>query len=110
MEKKQKTAAAGIDIPFLVIVLIMLAFGLVMVFSASAPSAFYNEGDKLYYIKRQLIWTALGFVSMGFTMSLGTRLIKRYTNILFYASAVLLGLVLLRVSGICQIWAVFEML
>ena len=36
-----------IDIPFLVITLILLAFGLVMLFSASYAYAFYNKGSSL---------------------------------------------------------------
>jgi len=107
MEKKRKkTTLQGIDIPFLAIVLAMLVLGLIMVFSASSPSAFYNEGDKLYYIKRQLLWTALGFVAMGVTASISYRLIKRYANLLFIASVVLLLLVLLigSTGGGAQRW------
>ncbi len=95
MEKKQKRKAVqGIDIPFLTIMFIMLAFGLIMVFSASAPSAFYKEGDKLYYIKRQLIWTVIGIAVMAGTMCISYRVIKRYASILFIGALVLLGLVL----------------
>ena len=36
-----------IDIPFLVITLILLIFGLVMLFSASYAYAFYNQGNSL---------------------------------------------------------------
>ncbi len=95
MEKKRKkTPSQGIDIPFLAIVLVMLAFGLIMVFSASSPSAFYNEGDKLYYIKRQLIWTVVGFIAMGGTMNISYRTVKRYANLMFITAFVLLLLVL----------------
>ncbi len=110
MGKKQKNSVLfGIDIPFLLIVLIMLAFGLIMVFSASAPSAFYNEGDKLYYIKRQLLWTAVGFAAMIAAIAVGPRFLKRYTNILFYIAAALLGLVLLigSTGGGAQRWLAF---
>ncbi len=106
--KKQgkKMFLQGIDIPFLAIVLAMLVFGLIMVFSASAPSAFYNEGDKLYYIKRQLLWTALGFVAMGVATHTNYRLIKRFANIIFIGAVVLLGLVLLigSTGGGAQRW------
>lgn len=95
MEKKQrKRAAQGIDFPFLTIMFVMLAFGLIMVFSASAPSAFYNEGDKLYYIKRQLIWTVVGLGVMTGTMCISYKVIKRYASIMFIGALVLLGLVL----------------
>lgn len=92
--EKKRVRKAGIDIPFLTIVFVMLAFGLIMVFSASAPSAFYKEGDKLYYIKRQLIWTVLGIGCMGVTMCVSYKLIKKYASILFIAALALLVLVL----------------
>lgn len=94
MNKQKKGFLFGVDIPFLTIIFVMLAFGLIMVFSASAPSAFYNEGDKLYYIKRQLIWTVIGTGAMGVMLIIGHRLIKRYATIIFVAAMVLLGLVL----------------
>lgn len=94
MNKRKKEFLFGVDIPFLTIIFVMIAFGLIMVFSASAPSAFYNEGDKLYYIKRQLIWTVLGTGAMGAMLIIGHRVIKRYATIIFVAAMVLLGLVL----------------
>lgn len=39
-----------------------------MVYSASAVSAFYDFGDKFYYVKRQLIFAVLGVVAMFVTM------------------------------------------
>lgn len=49
---------------FLTLVLILLCLGTVMVFSASYPSALAKEGDSLYYVKRQLLYMAVGFVGM----------------------------------------------
>lgn len=54
----------GIDIPFLVIVLILLTVGIVMMFSASYPVGFYEEGDSYYYLKRQALFAAVGLVLM----------------------------------------------
>lgn len=54
----------GIDVPFLVIVLILLTVGIVMMFSASYPVGFYEEGDSYYYLKRQVLFAAIGLVAM----------------------------------------------
>ena len=43
----------SMDTAFLLIVLVLLAFGLIMVFSASYAYALNYEGDSFYYIKRQ---------------------------------------------------------
>ncbi len=104
--KKKMLRGGSVDIPFLSIMLVMLAFGLIMVFSASAPSAFYNEGDKLFYIKRQLLWTAIGFVAMVFTARIGYRRIKKLSKILCIGAFLLLVLVLLigSTGGGAQRW------
>ena len=107
MEKqKKRVRKQGVDMPFLVIMLVMLAFGLLMVFSASSPSAFYNEGDKFYYIKKQLLFTGLGFLAMFFAMRVGYKTVKRLAPILFAISFGLLVLVLLigTVGGGAQRW------
>lgn len=105
-KKKRKTPLGNIDIPFLSIMLVMLAFGLIMVFSASAPSAFYNEGDKLYYIKRQLIWTAVGFAAMVFAANFGYKRLKKVSKLLCIGAFLLLALVLIigSTGGGAQRW------
>ena len=42
----------------------LLAFGLIMVFSASSPRAHYNNSDAFYYVKRQAIFAAAGLFGM----------------------------------------------
>lgn len=56
----------GIDIPFFIILLILLTVGLVMLLSSSYFNAFYNteDGDSLFYFKRQLIWVLSGILIM----------------------------------------------
>lgn len=56
----------GIDLSFLFIVLILLTFGIVMMFSASYALALDETGDGFYYFKRQLIFAILGIVVMIF--------------------------------------------
>lgn len=52
------------DFSFFLIVTILMAFGLVMLFSATYASAKLAVGDSLYYIKRQLIFAGIGFALM----------------------------------------------
>ena len=54
----------GVDRVMLSLILILLALGSIMVFSASYPSALAKEGDSMYYIKRQLLFSAVGIVLM----------------------------------------------
>ena len=80
-KRRTKTAGGGIDISLFITLMIMLAFGLIMVFSASAPSAFYEEGNQLYYIKKQLVWTAIGLVAMFFISNVNYKLVKKYAGL-----------------------------
>lgn len=58
------SSRAGVDLPFLTIVMVLLAIGLVMLFSASYPYALYNYGNSYHFIKQQLIWAVIGVVIM----------------------------------------------
>ena len=52
-------------------ILIMVAFGLVMVYSASAVAAQNKLGDGLYYLKRQLMAAGVGVATLIFFLKLG---------------------------------------
>ena len=54
----------GADRLMLAFILILLALGSIMVFSASYPSALAKEGDSMYYIKRQVMFAAAGLLVM----------------------------------------------
>ncbi len=50
--------------PILTITFILIAIGIIMIYSASAISAEDQYGDQYYFLKRQLMWTCLGMVAM----------------------------------------------
>lgn len=52
------------DFSFFMIVVILMAFGLIMLFSASYATAKEQYGSSFYFINRQLIFTAIGFTAM----------------------------------------------
>lgn len=54
----------GIDLPFCIIILILLTIGTIMMFSASYAFSYYTQGDSYYYLVRQLIFIVLGLVGM----------------------------------------------
>ncbi len=53
-----------IDKPFFILLLVLLAFGMIMMFSASYASAINKYGDGYYYLKKQLQAAGLGLVAM----------------------------------------------
>jgi cell division protein FtsW len=56
-------AVFGFDMPLLVIVVALIAFGLAMLYSASWDfSRAANDGDAMFMFNRQLMWLGLGLV------------------------------------------------
>jgi len=88
--------------PFLFnIVLVLVCFGLIMCFSASAPTAQVQNGSSYYFLIRQMIWAVIGFAALLFTSNFNYNNYKKYSFILYIATIVLLIAVLgfPRVNG-----------
>lgn len=96
----------GVDRPMLIIILILIALGTVMVFSASYPSALKEKGDSFYYIRNQILWVCLGGVAMTLLTLLPYRLIKALAPAAAIVSIILLLLVLIMgtAQGVAQRW------
>ncbi len=85
-----------IDFYFLIIVFALLAFGLMMVMSASSESArhaSYTGGDAYYFIKRQLIWAVLSVAAMFFFSKFDYHNLIKWSGIIILVAFVLLVLV-----------------
>ena len=54
----------GIDLPFCIIILVLLTIGTIMMFSASYAYSYYTQGDSYYYLVRQLIFVVIGIAAM----------------------------------------------
>ncbi|MBQ3181254.1 MAG: putative lipid II flippase FtsW [Clostridia bacterium] len=86
---------SGMDFGFVAVVIMLVVLGLLMVFSASYPSANYRYGDGLYFITRQFIWALLGAVAMFVTARIDYRIYKKFYKPIMIVTFALLGLVLL---------------
>ena len=54
----------SIDIPFLGLTIALLTIGLIMLFSASYPYAYYYKDSSYYYFIRQIVFAVAGLVAM----------------------------------------------
>jgi cell division protein FtsW len=79
--------------------LCLLAAGAVMVFSASSSEAVLKSGDSTYFLKRYLIFGALGLAAMHVTRRRGLDFVRRLTPALLGASLVLTTAVMLPGIG-----------
>jgi len=62
--KTKTKQLAGMDLPFFIIIMILMTFGLVMMFSASYAWGLYEAGDSFLYIRKQLILASIGVAGM----------------------------------------------
>ncbi len=92
------------DFQLLILTLLLVGFGLVMVFSASsshtlASSKFGN--DPLYFMKRQIVWVALGTVVMFIVMNIHYSKFKKWYVPIFIITVILLIIVAFteRING-----------
>lgn len=67
----------GIDLTFLILVLLLTTIGLIMLFSASHANAYYHHGDSLHYIRKQFIWAVLGVIGMMVFSAVDYRIFDR---------------------------------
>lgn len=92
----------ALDFGFLISVILLLVLGLIMVFSASYPTAYYQYDNGFLVIKKQLIWAILGVGAMFFTANFDYRNYKRLAVPILVGCAVLLLAVLvvgIKVKG-----------
>ena len=72
----------------------LVAFGLVMVYSATSASAALANGDPSYFLKRQAIYAVLGLILMVLASRVDFRAVRRLAPLLIVVSLVLLVAVL----------------
>ena len=85
----------GFDMPFLIILMLVLVFGLICLFSASyAYSYYWNDGNRYYYIQRQLIFAVLGIVAMLVISTVDYHVLHHFAIPIMVVSLILLGIAL----------------
>jgi len=87
------------DYPMLIIIVLLLAFGLVMIYSTSYyASSLENEGNGLQYLKQQTVSTLVGLFFMGVACIVPYKLYKKL-YIPIYVLAFILVLLILTPLG-----------
>lgn len=82
------------DYSLLFIVLFLLGFGMVMIYSTSSYEAAMDYGDAAYYLKKQAVATVLGLAAMIVVANMPYHFWERFAVLGYVASAVLILLVL----------------
>lgn len=92
--KKREQPEYFFDYSLLFIVLFLLGFGLVMVYSASSYEALQATGDAKYYFKRQLIADIIGVVAMIVVARIPYHFWERFTTLSYGVAVVLILLII----------------
>ncbi|WP_371371340.1 stage V sporulation protein E [Sporomusa aerivorans] len=77
----------------------LLGFGIVMVYSSSAVSAYVNYNDSYFFLKRQIIWATLGVMAMLLTMNVDYHAWRNLAKPVMIITLILLVLVLIPGLG-----------
>ena len=93
-KKVKKNKMGKIDYKIFFTVLILVAIGVLRVFSASAYYALYTEGNLMFFMKKQLMWVPIGLIAMFIIMSIDYHVWKRFTVLGYFATVIALIAVL----------------
>lgn len=84
-----------IDFPLFIVIIMLLCIGIVMVFSASMVADIQGpHQDSYYHLKRQVIWAAMGLVTMIVTINIPY---TKYRNKKFIAMGMFITIALLLI-------------
>lgn len=88
-----------IDYTLLFMVIFLLGFGMVMLYSTSAYNATLRMGDSAYYLKRQMMAAALGFAGMFVCVKMDYHIFQKLSGLAYIGSLALCVLVIFLGSG-----------
>ena len=100
MTKSKKTISSFVNNQFDFILFLMLSLGIVMVLSASAPSAIAESGNSYSYVKTQLLAAVIGIGLMIGISKIDYRIYKNFYKIFYVISVGILPLVLIPGLGV----------
>lgn len=81
------------DYSMMAVLVCLVCFGLVMLYSTSAYSALIDYGDSMYYFKRQIVFCAAGFIGMWIVSRINYHFYIKWAKSLYFLSVLLMVLV-----------------
>lgn len=87
-------AKGSIDIPFFLLLMAIVTFGLVMLFSASYTYSYYNRGGSTVIFRKQLIFVIIGLVAMWVVSKVRYEYFRYFSRLVAVIAVGLLGIVL----------------
>lgn len=79
-----------LDVPFLVLVLLLVCIGLIMMFSASYARAYFKTGNSTYYFIRQAGFAVFGLGAMYLASRINCHIWQAFAKLVYAVAVVLL--------------------
>ncbi|MBI2590609.1 MAG: putative lipid II flippase FtsW [Candidatus Blackburnbacteria bacterium] len=105
MRKFLPSQSSRIDRLLLLAVLLLVGFGVAMVFDASVADATRTFNDKFFFVKRQMVWVGLGIASMVVTSFVNYKFWEKVSVPFFGVTILLLIIVLIPGIGVSALGA-----
>jgi len=86
-------ATKDCDRVLLMVTFLLLAIGLLMIFSASFVVAEESQGDPYFFLKRQAVWVAIGLAGLYMLSHFHYKNLKRFSILILLLNFVLLAMV-----------------
>ena len=99
---RAKERLAKFDIPFFIITLVLMVFGLVMLLSASSSFAAREHGDSYFFFNRQLMFVITGLVLMIVVSVVPYRIFLNKKIVIMLASVSLGLMIAVKLGGVSQ--------
>ena len=90
----------ALDFTFLTLVIVIIWFGIIMVFSASAPRSLRLYGNSYNFVKKQLGFAVVGFIGMMIISRIDYRKLKKYIGLAMLVCIALLIAVIIPGVGV----------
>ncbi len=87
-------------IHLLALTVLLLSFGLMMIYSASVAEALRDFGDKFYFAKLQLKWAGVGLLGLIICSRINLKALERFAPALLLVGLILLFLVVVPGIGV----------
>lgn len=96
-QESRELARGPVDLPFLVLVILLTGIGLIMLLSASFPSAYYEtkNNDPTFYFTRQGVFAVMGIAAMLFIGKINYQRFRGVAKPLMALAVILLVLILI---------------
>ncbi|MBU3091515.1 stage V sporulation protein E [Clostridium sp. CM028] len=86
--KKYKVKMGQIDFVLFATIMLLVAIGVVMVYSSSSYYAAFKSNDPELFFKKQFMWACIGCVFMVTAIKTDYHIIKKYTGIIMIFTAI----------------------